>query len=1298
MATLLLQVAGASIGGALGGPIGAIAGRALGAVAGYAIDQRLFGSGRSIEGPRLEHSQYLSSEEGVAIPRVYGRARVSGQVIWGTRFEEVQKTEEQNQGGKGSSGTTVTSYSYFANFAIGLCEGPVATVRRIWADGRLLDQTNLTIRLHKGDENQQPDSLIEAKQGSGNAPAYRGTAYLVFERLPLANFGNRIPQISVELIKPVGDLEKNIKAVSLIPGATEFGYDPLPVRERINDVSTKALNAHSTVAVTDWTASLDELQAICPDLQHVALVCTWFGTDLRAGNCICTPKVEAVARSLSEGEAWVCSGETRGNIPLVTLDDDRPVFGGTPSDGSILRAIADLKARELKVTFYPFLMMDIPSGNALPDPYGEGEQSVYPWRGRITCHPAPHQPSSPDRSATAKSQVDAFFGAAQSNQFSAGQNTVNYTGPNEWSFRRLILHYAHLCQMAGGVDTFYIGSEMRSLTSVRGSSDTFPAVDQLVALASDVRTILGNQTKISYAADWSEYFGYQPHQEPGNVYFHLDPLWSSADIDAVSIDNYMPLTDWRDEGEPNSAARLAADPDAMARNIAGGEGFDWYYASDTDRRNGSRSTITDGLAGKPWVFRYKDLISWWGYHHYDRSSGVELSNATGWVPQSKPIWFSELGCPAIDKGANQPNVFVDPKSSENAFPYFSTGARDDFVQAAMLQAHQRHWDPDVEGFQSANNPVSSSYSGRMLDPERTYLWAWDARPFPNFPDDLNTWSDGTNWKTGHWLNGRIGGARLSDLVSEILNDHGYTSFDVSELSGSLDGYIVGENASARSTLEPLLQLFNVAAIENGEELKFSSLGRDPAHQIEDNSVTEQPNEPLKKQLRDQETDIPNEVHVRHLDPTIAFNGTTSTSRRIESGSQREASLQVPAVVSQDVTISLANEILRQRWSARRSIEFRLPWRFAELQAGDHISFTGGNPQQRWQVTSIDDAEFRTVKARAIEFGSGGSAARASRAVSNADGVTQPDVSLYLLDLPVLKGTDASASAKVAAAAYPWPGSVALYSSPAQDGYSLRQTIEFGATAGQLAAPLGAGEAGRFVNSHEVQIELFTGSLSSLETSQVLNGANTLALQSSLSGWEVLQFSGAELIAGNQYRLTGLLRGQGGTEPEMEAGAAIGARAVLINQAVEDLSYVDDEIGLLLNWTAVRGNGALSAASQPAQPFAPGERGRKPLRPVHLQSQALINGDLVFSWVRRDRIGADNWTPTEIPMSEQVEAYQVTIRNSSSVVRQVQTSSAGYVYTAADQSQDQTQFTGPFSMEVSQISQFVGPGPAASIAI
>ena len=98
------------------------------------------------------------------------------------------------------------------------------------------------------------------------------------------------------------------------------------------------------------------------------------------------------------------------------------------------------------------------------------------------------------------------------------------------------------------------------------------------------------------------------------------------------------------------------------------------------------------------------------------------------MPQSKPIWFTELGCAAIDKGTNQPNKFLDPKSSEFSLPKYSNGRRDDFIQMQYLRAMTSFYG------RCGNNPVSDVYGGPMVDMARAHVWAWDARPYPVFPE------------------------------------------------------------------------------------------------------------------------------------------------------------------------------------------------------------------------------------------------------------------------------------------------------------------------------------------------------------------------------------------------------------------------------------------------------------------------------------------------------------------------------------------------------------------------------------
>ena len=198
MATLLFT----AIGTALGGPIGGV----LGALAGSQVDSAIFGGG-SATGPRLKDLSVTTSSYGSAVARQFGTMRVAGTIIWATDLVE---HNQSSGGGKGQA--SVTTYSYTSSFAVAISSRPVLSVGRIWADGNLLRgadgdmKVGGTLRFYTGAGDQMPDPLIASAEGSASCPAFRGMAYAVFEDLQLADYGNRIPSLTFEVVADEGDL------------------------------------------------------------------------------------------------------------------------------------------------------------------------------------------------------------------------------------------------------------------------------------------------------------------------------------------------------------------------------------------------------------------------------------------------------------------------------------------------------------------------------------------------------------------------------------------------------------------------------------------------------------------------------------------------------------------------------------------------------------------------------------------------------------------------------------------------------------------------------------------------------------------------------------------------------------------------------------------------------------------------------------------------------------------------------------------------------------------------------------
>ena len=205
MATLLLTAVGTAVGGPLGGAIGAFVGRQA--------DNIIVGAG-SREGPRLKELSVTTSSYGQPIPRNFGRMRVAGSIIWSTDLIE---TTTKEGGGKGRPSTK--TYSYSASFAVALSSTPINRIGRIWADGNLLRgasgdlKVEGAMRPYLGSGDSPVDPAIASDKG-GQAPAFRDCAYVVFENLQLADYGNRIPALTFEIF---GLQESSVTLDQLVP-------------------------------------------------------------------------------------------------------------------------------------------------------------------------------------------------------------------------------------------------------------------------------------------------------------------------------------------------------------------------------------------------------------------------------------------------------------------------------------------------------------------------------------------------------------------------------------------------------------------------------------------------------------------------------------------------------------------------------------------------------------------------------------------------------------------------------------------------------------------------------------------------------------------------------------------------------------------------------------------------------------------------------------------------------------------------------------------------------------------------
>jgi hypothetical protein len=767
-----------------------------------------------------------------------------------------------------------------------------------------------------------------------------------------------------------------------------------------------------------------------------------------------------------------------------------------------------------------------------------------------------------------------------------------------------------------------------------------------------INTLIGAAAKLTYAADWSEYAGHQPQDGSGDAFFHLDPLWADANIDAVGVDWYPPLTDWR-PGRSHLDAQIATDAhDAnyLMSRIEAGEAYEWHYATDADRAAQARTPITDAAYGEPWIWRAKDVRNFWSRAHHDRPGGVRSAAPTAWIPQSKPIWFVELGCPAVDKGANAPNLFIDAKSGESALPHFSTGARDDLIQRRTLEAYLRYW-----SVEDGANPISPITGKPMI--EQMMLWCWDARPHPAFPARADVWADGGAWRLGHWLNGRAGLSGLGEVVAELCRRAGVDDADVSTLRGAVSGYVKDAPAAARAALEPLMAAYDFTVAErDGRLMFFHRADGEPITLGDGDLAAESAAEPFAQRADGAETPI--EARVRFLDAQRDYRIASASARRLDRAEGGVETIDAPLVLEPQAAEALAQAVLADRRAAAETLRASVGPALMRLEPGDRV----GYGDEVFEISRTEDAELRRLDLRRVRAMGAAALGLAEPAAPPAPAIA-PTPALSVLDLPPLPGAEEDDRPLAAVFAAPWLGAHQIHVQG-----EARATVARPAAMGELLTPLWPGPVDRWDDGNSFRIRLYGGALASATSDAVLNGANAFAIQAD-GEWEIVQARTCALIAPNEYELSGLLRGRLGSAHAMRAPHPVGVRIAVLDERLARVDFGAHEWNEPIAFVAPPAGAAATDARAAQLTVTLPHAARRPWAPAHVRARRTPNGDVAISWIRCARLGGDAWGPGEPPLGAQAEGYLLEIVDDGVVKRSATVASPAYLYTAAEQAAD-----------------------------
>lgn len=128
---------------------------------------------------KISNFSVNTAEYGAPVMEVVGTTRISGNVIYYNDFTAHEHRETQRAGKGGGSKTTTITYTYTVAVILGLCEGEISNIGKVWIGKELYDYPNekIGLTLFKGSQNQAPWSYLTGKHPE-QALSYPGLAYM----------------------------------------------------------------------------------------------------------------------------------------------------------------------------------------------------------------------------------------------------------------------------------------------------------------------------------------------------------------------------------------------------------------------------------------------------------------------------------------------------------------------------------------------------------------------------------------------------------------------------------------------------------------------------------------------------------------------------------------------------------------------------------------------------------------------------------------------------------------------------------------------------------------------------------------------------------------------------------------------------------------------------------------------------------------------------------------------------------------------------------------------------------------
>ena len=346
----------------------------------------------------------------------------------------------------------------------------------------------------------------------------------------------------------------------------------------------------------------------------------------------------------------------------------------------------------------------------------------------------------------------------------------------------------------------------------------------------------------------------------------------------------------------------------------------------------------------------KNIEFWWENYHYN------LDGTTSeWQPKMKKIWFTEYGFAAISCATNEPNVFIDRSTIESHLPNGSSGEVDILAQRVAITGTEIRW----------HNSESI---------ERKFLWTWDARPYPVWPQLQDIWSDGENWQRGHWVNGKIGAIELRDVVEDLCIKAGIKKelLDVQSLYGLIYGLIIDGNQTAKNILADLQQIYNFDIYEFDGKIKFTSRYHNNIYELCYNDLL---TDNIQNDIDSGDITAPLTIEVKYEKPSsISVNYIKqdfTISRydlNIDEDNKHSIELDLPTIMSEEDVKNITQNIFRNVNDDNTTYDFVIAINSqvnnidaTNIQPGDLLKMNYQGDELIMRVKNLDIREDNTLR-------------------------------------------------------------------------------------------------------------------------------------------------------------------------------------------------------------------------------------------------------------------------------------------------------------------------------------------------